>query len=99
MLPNLGQTIRDWRSNHDGKDDPENHFDELTSALKDFRAEMLDYPDAITKIDAAMKEIADLIDELRSEMPEEPDSDDFTGRASAGIGNDDSRSIFDDVDA
>jgi hypothetical protein len=98
LLPNLGQTISDWRRNHNGKDDPENYFDDLTSALKDFREEMLEYPDAISKIDVAMKEVKEVVSELQSEMPQEPDSDDFTGRGSSVSGNDDSRSVFDDVD-
>jgi hypothetical protein len=98
LLPNLDTTIDEWRSNHNRKDDPENYFYELTSTLDSFREELAEYPDAIAAIDAALAEIKRVIEELQSEMPQEPDSDDFYGRGSSGSGNGDSRSVFDDVD-
>ena len=39
LLPNLNAQIDQWRDNHNGKDDPEDHFSELKNALTDFRAE------------------------------------------------------------
>lgn len=98
LLPNLDKTISDWRWNHNGKDDPESYFDELVSALEDFHEELGEHPDAIAAIDAALAEIKQVIEELQSEMPQEPDSYDFYDRGSPGVGNDDPRSIFEDVD-
>jgi hypothetical protein len=98
LLPNLDKTISEWRSNYDGKDEPESYFEELTDALRRFREEMLNDPKAMAEIDVALGNIASLINELRSEMPQEPDSDDFYDHGSRGTGNHDFRSIFDDVD-
>jgi hypothetical protein len=79
-------------------DDPENYFSELASALENFKLEMVEHPDALDKIDAALADIKRAIEELNSERPQEPDSDDFYGGSSPGRGNGCSRSIFDDVD-
>ena len=65
---------------YNGKDDPESHFDELTDALKQFREEMVNHPIAIAQIETALAEITSIVEELRSEMPQEPDADDFYGR-------------------
>ncbi|MDP1897360.1 MAG: hypothetical protein Q8K43_05690, partial [Sulfurimicrobium sp.] len=54
---------------------------------------------AVCDIDRAMDEIDEVVEELRSEMPEEPDAGDFFGGSVQGGEPDDSRSIFDDVDA
>lgn len=99
LIPNLWSTIWKWRSNFDegGNDDPESHFDELKSALGDFRAELSSDSHAVAKIEAAFADIKDAIEELGKGMPGEPDSDDFRGHGSVESG-DDSRSVFDDVD-
>jgi energy-coupling factor transporter ATP-binding protein EcfA2 len=99
LLPDLGSTIRNWRGNYDENrnEDPENHFDELVSALKEFRDELAEHPDAAAQVESALSEIKEVIDELRSDQPQEPDSDDFRGETSGGGSDDDSRSVFDDV--
>ncbi|MBI3869301.1 MAG: hypothetical protein HY299_12335 [Verrucomicrobia bacterium] len=100
LLPGLNSTIRSWRSNYDENrdEDPENHFDELVSALRDLRDELTEDADAIAQIESALSEIKEAVDELRSGQAEEPDSDDFRGQSAAGGSGDDSRSVFDDVD-
>jgi len=50
------------------------------------------------QIDAALNQLEQVVEELRAELPQEPDSDDFYGGNSSGGGHDDSRLIFDDVD-
>lgn len=100
LLPDLTKAISDWRSNYSGgsDEDPESHFDELVSALKGFGEELAEHPVAEAQIEAALADIKEVIEELRSDQPQEPDSDDFRGQSSDDSGDDDSRSIFDDVD-
>jgi len=50
------------------------------------------------EIDQALDKLEEDIEELRTEMPQEPDSDDFYGSNVPGSGQDESRSVFDDVD-
>jgi hypothetical protein len=98
LLPNLDDHIYDWRSNYNDDDDPEGYFDDLKSALKDYRDEFVDFEDAQHQIDTALDRIDQVIEDLRSEQPEEPDYDDYDGRGSSGSGHGATRSIFDDVD-
>jgi hypothetical protein len=98
LLPDLNEHIRSWRWNHNSEDDPEEYFSELIGALKDYREEFKDYADAVTQLDNALAKIDEVIEELRSEMPEEPDSDDYYGRNSVESGQETSRSVFEDVD-
>jgi hypothetical protein len=98
LLPKIEEVIRDWRSNYDKKDDPEEHFDLLVSALKEFRDELAEHPDALAQIDAAVIDVKEAIEELRSEHQPESDSDDFGADSSSVVSPEDSRSIFDDVD-
>ena len=98
LLPKIEDVIRDWRSNYDKKDDPEEHFDLLVSALKEFRDELAEHPDALAQIDAAVIDVKEAVEELRSEHQPEPDSDDFGADSSSVVSPEDSRSIFDDVD-
>ena len=99
LLPSLDGTIQNWRENYDKhRHDPENHFDELVSTLKEFRDELTGYPASTVQIETALSEIADVIDELRADQPQEPDYDDFRGQSSDEASDDRSRSVFDDVD-
>ncbi|MCX6880538.1 MAG: hypothetical protein NTW21_43040 [Verrucomicrobia bacterium] len=100
LLPNLGGTIESWRGTYDAEwnNDPENHFDELVSALKDFRDELVEYPDAKAPIEWALVKISEVIEDLRSNQSADRDSDVFRWESSGGKSDDTSRSIFDDVD-
>ncbi len=100
LLPDIDSTIRNWRGNYDENrnEDPEDHFDELVSALKEFRDELGEHPDAAAQIESALADIKEVVEELRSDKPQEPDSDDFRGQTSGEAGEDGSRSVFDDVD-
>jgi len=97
LLPNLTDKIRQWRWDHNGTDDPANYFEPLVTTLKDYRKELLSQPEAIAQIDAALGEIEQAIEELQAEMPEERESSEYYGSTSQ-VRNDESRSIFDDVD-
>jgi hypothetical protein len=83
--------------NWDNERDPESHFESLVDALKDYKSELAQDSKAVSKIDSALVEIDELVEELRQEQPQEPDSDDYRGGSHSG-GGDDSRSVFDDVD-
>jgi hypothetical protein len=98
LLPDLDNHIENWRFNYRSDDDPEGYFDELKSALKDYRNEFKDFKDALTQIDTALEEIDSEIEYLQHELPEDRDDDDYYGRDSASSVRDFSRSIFDDVD-
>ena len=98
LLPRLDAQIDQWRDSHNGKDDPEDYFSDLKSALKDFRAEFKENEEAAEQIDAALAAIDNVIEELRSGLPPEPDSDDFYGGSTQASERDSERSIFDDVD-
>lgn len=98
LLPNLNNHIDNWRANYNGTDDPDNYFYELQSALEEFKTEFKTRSMPIQEIDSALEDLGNVIEELRSEMPEDPESDDFYGRSPTGNGHNESRSIFDDVD-
>lgn len=98
LIPNLDDTISTWRSNFRSDDDPESHFDGLVSVLKRYQEEFTDAPKIVTQITSALAAIEAVIEELRSDQPQEPDSDDYRGHESQTPKGDDSRSVFDDVD-
>ncbi len=98
LIPNLDDEIGNWRSNFRSENDPESHFDELVSTLKVFKEEFADDAEAIRLIDEGVTEIGRVIEELRADLPQEPDSDDFRGASGGTDDRDDDRSVFDDVD-
>ncbi len=98
LLPDLNSQIDGWSQSYDRDGDPEDHFSELVGALQIYRREFAEDEEASARLDAALGEIEKVVEELRSEMPPEPDSDDFVGGSVASDGEDASRSIFDDVD-
>ena len=98
LIPRLDNEIWNWRSNYRSGDDPESHFDDLVSALKDFKEEFADDAEAMHLIDGGVREIERVIEELGADLPEEPDRDDFRGSSGGSEDGDDGRSVFDDVD-
>jgi energy-coupling factor transporter ATP-binding protein EcfA2 len=100
LIGDLENTISNWRWNFERGNDPESYFEDLVSALKSYRDHFEPEVETLAKIDQGLKEIRDLITELRSEGFEEPDYESLGGGGGHGgsLGNDE-RSIFDDVDA
>ncbi len=98
LLPQLSVCIAGWQSNHDGEEDPDSHFDLLKSALTDYREALSADIEAVALIDAGLEEIQEAIEELRSELPQESEDEDFFRDSPRGGTSDNSRSIFDDVD-
>jgi hypothetical protein len=99
LLPNLEDCVNDWRWNFDGENDPADYFSNLEDALRDYRDEFVDSADIQAQIDSAFNSIDEAIEDLRSELPIEPDYDHYYGRGSSVEAVGDSRSIFDDVDS
>ncbi len=98
LLPNLDDLVDNWYSNYNGDDDPEEYFNELIGALEDYKKAYIDDNIAISQINNAIKKIEVVIEELHSDMPQEPDYEDiYDGSMRRSVIND-SRSIFDDVD-
>jgi hypothetical protein len=99
LLPNLDDHISGWLSNYDHDDDPDEYFSYLKDALEDYRKELVDFDDAQAQIDNALSHIDEVIEDLKTEKPEEPDYDDDYERGSSGSEDSVSRSVFDDVDS
>ena len=97
LLPNIGNEISHFQHNWDNEEDPEGHFQPLVETLGDYKKEFSKHPQAVANIETALRDIAELVEELRSGQPQEPDSDDYRGGSDSG-GSDDSRSVFEDVD-
>lgn len=98
LLPNISKCVDDWKSNHDGETDPDDHFNLLKSALTDYQEALSTDIDSVAFIDAGLEVIQKVIDALRLELPQEPDDEDFFRDSPRGGSSDNSRSIFDDVD-
>jgi hypothetical protein len=99
LILNLDKTIIEWRSNYNEKDDPEEYFDNLKEALKNYRNEFEESEITIEKIDISLEEIHKIVEELKSELPEDKDDEKelFNRNIQEDIKNN-QRSIFDDVD-
>ena len=98
LLPDLDRQIDNWRSSYNGEDEPEAYFEELKSALDDYKNEFEDIELSRTKIEDAIVCIDQIVEDLKSEY--EPEDDDgFWKRGEENTSkNSDNRSIFDDVD-
>lgn len=99
LLPKLEQEIWNWRCNYKDSDDPESHFDEFTSALKEYKDEFAEDLEAATRIETALDSIKETVEELKKEQIQEPDSDDYRGGSSHENPPEIERSTFEDVDA
>lgn len=100
LLPHISECVDTWKRDHDGEQDPDGYFDLLRSALTEYRDAFQDDLESVAYLDAGLAKIQETVEELRSELPDELDSesDDYF-RESAGRGSHDNlRSVFDDVD-
>jgi hypothetical protein len=98
LIGDLDSCIDNWRGNFDGGQDPEEFFSELKAALEDYKRALGANPQAVSWIEDGLARIDDLVEELRSESPEEPDSDYRYQTQGLPADSGGSRSIFDDVD-
>ena len=98
LLSHFDSCISSWRDNWDPREDPENHFYELTSALQTFESALSDDEEAIMWIVTAKLQLDSAADEMRKEMQGEPDFD-YGAYSRPGLtSQSEERSIFDDVD-
>lgn len=99
LLPNLEDKVSDWRSDYDGEDDPDSYFDELKSALDDYKEEFRECNESLQHIGSALVQIEEAIAELSADY--NPSSTDNIWRSDKASTSSDagSRSIFDDVDS
>lgn len=98
LIPSLDDEISHWRGNYSSDDDPESHFYELVSALKEYRETFTEDSEAARLLDEGLRSIERIVEELRSEQTQEPDSDDFRAASGASDEQDGERSVFEDVD-
>lgn len=98
LLPNLRVCVDSWKDNHDGEEDPEAFFSHLMDALKDYEKEFEGDEEALALIKKGYAMIEGAIEDLRSDMPEEPDRGDYNRGGVHQAPTSESRSIFDDVD-
>lgn len=98
LLPELDDCVDTWRQNYSKGDDPENYFSELESALKEYREEFAEDASMVDFIDRGLKAIDQNIEELRLDMPDELNTEDYHADSEHRGGSSGSRSIFDDVD-
>jgi len=98
LLPELDNIIDNWASNYCNGDEPEGHFSELTSALVEYSNEFAEDWYVSARCKSAIAKIESVIEDIRSEMPPEPDSDEYYGGSSENT-HELFRSIFEDVDS
>lgn len=99
LLPNLNQTICDWKSNHDGIADPEEYFRDLKDSLADLSREYEQLGDKHSTgvIADAYTEIDNVVEQLNDELPENTNDSTYQQDLPPST-NLTSRSIFEDVD-
>lgn len=99
LLPNLNSKINSWRNNYDGDDEPDTYFEELKSALIDYKEEFEGNEVSCKQIEDAIERIGQVAEDLRSEYPENHfDKDIYSKGSKNDSAYNDTRSIFDDVD-
>lgn len=94
LLSDLDSCIETWRDSYDGSDDPEDHFDHLQMALRQYEEAFEDDEQATGWITAGRAKIEKVIEELRANPPEVSDSDDYAAHQPGPHGDDGLRSIL-----
>ncbi len=99
LLPNLDKQIDAWRDNYDGDDDPDTHFEELKSALDDYKQEFEESEASCQQIHEAINRIEHVVEELRTDYTPSRSEESFFGQnSSSSPKHSENRSVFDDVD-
>ena len=98
FLPLLEGEIDIWKDNYSPREDPSDYFASLRTALNDFAAALSHDAEAVATIEQGLATIAEAIEDLDSQGPQEPDRSDYYQRDRSGPVGTESRSIFDDVD-
>lgn len=100
LIPNLDETISQWKDRHNEEDDPEQHFYELKNALDEYKNEFDNNVIITQSINNALKKIDLIVEEIKSELPKEEydKEEELLNRNSQKDTKNNRRSIFDDVD-
>lgn len=99
LLSDIKSCVNDWYDSHNGEDDPEEYFSDLRSTLNHYKDAFSEDAEAVEWIDEGLAWIDKYIDELKEEMPCEPDYEDDYYRGGAHHAVEEAeRSVFDDVD-
>ena len=98
FVPNLDACIESWRDAHDRREDPEEGFRHLKTALQEYETALSEDTLSTSFIDSALTRIDEVVQELQAEVPETPDWGDHYPRQGPSEESGGSRSIFDDVD-
>lgn len=98
LLPNLHEHIDRWRTDYNGEEEPDAYFENLKSALDDYKKEFDGQEESCRKIDEAITHIDRVIDDLKSAYTPEDDADFWNKNTKHSSSTVDTRSIFDDVD-
>lgn len=100
LIPNLDEKIYQWKDNHNHEDEPELYFDKLKDALEEYKSEFENNEMIAKTIDNALKKIDLIVEELKSELPEDKydKEEEFLNRNRQEDAKNIHRSIFDDVD-
>jgi hypothetical protein len=98
LLPNLNDTIDNWRDIHDGKDDIDDYFSELMSVLEDYRKVFVNDDEAVAYINNAFKYLEEIMNEMRADQTGEIEDAEYYETSLTRSGQTETRSIFDDVD-
>ena len=99
LLPNLEDTIDSWKNDYNREEEPETYFEELKSALDDYKSEFEEDPASLKQINEAINLIYQVIENLKSEYTPSDDQNFWNKSRTNSPINSHSRSIFDDVDA
>ena len=98
FVPNLDSCIENWRDAHDRREDPEEGFRHLKTALQEYETALSEDTLSTSFINSALTRIDEVVQELQAEVPETPDWGDHYPLQSPSEDSGGSRSIFDDVD-
>lgn len=96
LVPKLGDVRREYESNHNSNEPPEEHMDTLLASFKTLKKQFANDPDAITIIDREIRYANEWIDEHTFEEPERQPRK--LGKVSTKERSNSARSIFDDID-
>lgn len=99
LIPNLDKEIVQWKRNYNYGDDPEEYFEELKNALKEYKNEFEDDETITEKIDSTLKKIDLIVEELKSDLPDDKKGEEeLFNQNKYEDDKNNRRSIFDDVD-
>lgn len=98
LLPQLGDIRREWEFNHSSGEPPEEHMQQLLELFHSLQRQFSDNGRAAELIESEIRRTNEWIDENALEEPERR-APRILGEVGAQIAPQNSRSIFDDVDA